>query len=388
MADESSSGDAPVDDFDLPLSSSESGPAPSSSGEPSSGQPASASPSAEPAAAPASTPPAQPSPLADTLRREGLREIPGETADQTYARLTRHLEGKSSRFYADLKASQQAHAEELRQIREYITPLAREHFNRVKAEKEAAAAAEIPDRDDPYYPTWLQEQTLLKLEEREVTAEEQAKIAAAQAEEQKVQEYYRYVDDTGYAALAHGLGQMPGSNPDPELVEAYTTLTNIGYESVLAQFPGATQDQVLEFIENAQHIDIRNWVEQGVDPREQIKERYRAMKARFVPSNGNGSHAAAALPEAPAVPDAATSSHPAKPATPTPSPVAARIAEEAARSARLAPVTAGAPSRPSPAPSAPLDASAFEDEDDFVDAVLAGMVGTEQDRVAKYRKEW
>jgi hypothetical protein len=378
MADET---EVPVDDFDLPLSSSEGESAPSS--EPAGGTAPTGDPG-DPAAAPASPPP---NPLAEQLRAEGLREVAGETAEQTYQRLARHLKGKGDRFYAEMqsaKAEQAAHARGLAELRQVIEPLAREHFARQKAEQTAALAAEIPDKvaDPMGYQIWLQEQILIRDEEARQAEAVRAQQEREQAESAATFAELQQIDGAGFDALAFGLGKAPGSTPDPELVRDYGILTNIAYKAVAAKWPNSTEEERLEFLENAQQLDVRDWVLAGVDPRQGVKDRVRELREMLgvaaVPANGNG-HGAAAAPAS--VPAAAA---PPK----TVSPTATQMQAEAAAAARRAPVTASVTARPAPATSGPFpDASSFEDSDEYVEAVLDGLLGSELQRVGSLMKE-
>ncbi len=380
MADET---EVPADDFDLPLSSSEGEAAPSS--EPAGGAGAPTGESGE-TATPASPPP---NPLAEQLRAEGLREVAGETADQTYQRLARHLKGKGDRFYAEMqsaKAEQAAHARGLAELRQVIEPLAREHFARQKAEQTAAMAAEIPDKvTDPMgYQIWLQEQILIRDEEDRQAEAVRAQQQREQAENAATFAELKQIDDAGYGALAFGLGTVPGSTPDPELVQDYRILTNIAYKAVAAKWPNSTEEERMEFLENAQQLDVRDWVLAGVDPRQGVKDRVRELREMLgvaaVPANGNG-HAAAAAPAS--VPAAAAAAPPK-----TVSPTATQMQAEAAAAARRAPVTASVTARPAPATSGPFpDASSFEDSDEYVEAVLDGLLGSELQRVGSLMKE-
>lgn len=202
MADESTSAGGPVDDFDVPAPSSDGGsstpsapPAPTttpaafSGGEP-------ATPTPEQPAAP-STPA---TPLTEFLRAERLPEIPGETPEQTQLRLNAHWQGKSARFYREMQENQRRidtlaahHAEELRMIREAITPMAKEFYNRARAAETAAAAAEVPDRDSPEYLVWLNEQILLRDEQRREDEIASAERAREEAEQREVQQYYERI---------------------------------------------------------------------------------------------------------------------------------------------------------------------------------------------------
>lgn len=377
MADESTSAGGPVDDFDVPAPSSDGGsstpstpPAPTttpaafSGGEP-------ATPTPEQPAAP-STPA---TPLTEFLRAERLPEIPGETPEQTQLRLNAHWQGKSARFYREMQENQRRidtlaaqHAEELRMIREAITPMAKEFYNRARAAETAAAAAEVPDRDSPEYLVWLNEQILLRDEQRREDEIASAERAREEAEQREVQQYYERIEGAGYDALAAGI-------QDPAFAADYQTLTRLAYQDVVDRWPNADPEDHLTFLEIAQRLDIRDWVERGIDPREGIRARVQRLRASF----------AAAAPAPTPAPAAAQPAQP--PAAPQPSPTATRIAQEAQDAARRAPVTAAMPSRPAPHMGSLPDPSNYESDDDYVEAVLAGVLPPEEQRVAAHRKE-
>lgn len=374
MADESTTAAAPADDFDIPAPGigSDSGGSGGGSGSAPASTPATP-PSATPPAVPeSSAPPAQPSPLSDFLRAERLPEIPGESPEQTQLRLNAHWQGKSQRFYKEMQAKQErvdalaaAHAEELRMIREAITPMAKDYYARARAEQTAAAAAEIPDRDSPEYSIWLSEQILLRDEQRQADAEAAAASAREEAEAQRVFEYYQQVETAGYDALAAGI-------QDPEFARDYNTLTQLAYADVVARWPNADPEDHVTFLEIAQRLDVRDWVERGIDPRAGIKERVQRLRSAF--------GQAAPAPQSAAQPVQ-------QPAPAQPSPTATRMAQEAQDAARRAPVTAAMPSRPVQAAANLPDPSAYESDDDYVEAVLAGILPPEEQRVAAYRKE-
>lgn len=379
MADESTSAGGPVDDFDvpdLPLSSSET-PSKPATPEPtttpatfSGGEPAGPTPEQP---APPSTPA---TPLTEFLRAERLPEIPGETPEQTQLRLNAHWQGKSARFYKEMQDNQRRidtlaaqHAEELRMIREAITPMAKEFYNRARAAETAAAAAEVPDRDSPEYQIWLSEQILLRDEQRREDEAAAAERAREEAEQQQVQQYYERLEGVGYDALAAGI-------QDPAFAADYQTLTRLAYQDVVDRWPNADPEDHLTFLEIAQRLDIRDWVERGIDPREGIRARVQRLRASF----------AAAAPAPTPAPAAAQPAQQSQ-AQPQPSPTATRIAQEAQDAARRAPVTAAMPSRPAPHMGSLPDPSNYESDDDYVEAVLAGVLPPEEQRVAAHRKE-
>lgn len=356
MADETTH-----DEFDVPSSSGLDSAAPTSGPAP---EPAASEPTAEPAVAP------QPSPLSERLRREGLREIQGETTEQTFDRLTQHYEGKSKRFYADLKRQQEGHASELAAIRAYVEPLARAHFEQQQAARTAQLAAEIPEKGTPEYQEWLLEQVLLQDQERQ---EAQAQ-AAQEREQEAVRQQFAQIDEQGYQLVAQGLGQVDG-NADPELVEAYGAMTRIAYNSAKAAFPGADEDDIIAFMDLAQKLDIRNWMMAGQNPAVAIKQRYNEMRGIL----------GAQAPVQQQAQTQPVTQRPIEQPVAQPSPTAARVQAEAAAAAKRLPVTAAAPARPTPAGGLP-DPSAFEDSDDYVEAVLAGVLGNERQRTQMHER--
>lgn len=386
-----SGGNEPVDDFDLPLSSDETPPSGPSGGR--GGQGGQSEAPISDAQAQTQTPGSGeqfPPDLADALRREGLRPVPGETTMAAYSRLSQHLNGKSVAYGRQIRAMEQQQAAEIQRLRVSLEPMLREYYQRQQMAQLEEQEAQIPPKDSHEYQVWLNEQILARMEERERQEREAAQGWEQQQAQEQTQAELRRIDETGYNKVAEGLGLVPGSEPDPEFSHAYDVFSTAALAAARQYFPEANEQQVQEFVALSQRLDIRRAEMNGVDIRHVMKERLngiidelerRGLVQRV--DGAGGSRAATATGEGNAQP---ASNVPAPNPATKPQPTAAqRVAADAAATARRAPLATPAATRPTQLPGQMPDATGL-DEDDFVEAALAGILGSEEQRAAPHRK--
>lgn len=414
MADDTAAPDigpdtTPHDDFDVPATSDlHAGPSAGTTSDSSPGSPATARSAADPASGtgqpgiasqepgtapqqPGSTPQAPTTPpipsalpahLAQRLRASGLREIPGEDQVAAETRLYDHLHKRGQAFYHEAREQRQQLANIQAQqatLLESLRPILEAHYAQARAAQTEQLAAEIPEKGTPEYTEWLLEQQIIREQEKEELAAQQAEQARIDALQSKQQAEIARIDEHAYALVAQGLGIVPGSTPDPDFVQAYDTLSAFAMQTARSYFPEASDEQVAEFVSLSQQLDLRRFAQMRVDPREELKSRYRFLVSAIGGGNGsgNGTPAPASAPESPA---------PAPP-SPIPSPAVARVQAEAARSARTAPLAVPGPNRPAGTPSTAPSPEDFETSEDYVEAVLAGMLGDEDSRIRQHRRE-
>lgn len=387
MADESvssvgvggSDGGSEHDDFDLPLSSSESGPPSASSG---------AGPDAtqQPTATPGTDTPTEPLPpdLTEALRRQGLRPVPGETPTAAYARLTHHLDGKSRDYGRQLREMRDQHASQLADLRAGLEPMLRDYYQNQRMRQLEEQEAQIPPKDSPEYQVWLNEQILVRMEAREREEWEQQQLQQQQQVDLQRQEQNATIEAAGYAKVAEGLGLVQGTQPDPEFAHAYDIFSSSAIAAARGFWPNATEEQIQNYVALSQRLDIRRAEENGVDIRDVMKQRLNGIVDGLVAA---GIVQRANRTAAPTGEGAATASVNGKP-TQTPQPTAAqRVAAESAASARRAPLATPSATRPTQLPGQLPDPASFEDEDAYLDAALSGILGNEEQRVAGHRKQ-
>jgi hypothetical protein len=400
MADESvsnpdsGSGGGGHDDFDieLPLSSSEGGQgqgAGQGSGAGSQSQAQAAPPSDAAQAQPGASDPnasALPPDLTEALRREGLRPVPGETPTAAYSRLTHHLSGKSRDYGRQLREMRDQHAASLADLRAGLEPMLRDYYQNQRLRQLEEQEAQIPPKDSPEYQVWLQEQVLARLEAKEREEFERAQEMERLQGEQATQEQLAAIDATGYSRVAEGLGLVQGSQPDPEFAHAYDIFSNAAISAARGYFPEASDQQIQEFVALSQRLDIRRAEMNGVDIREVMKQRLNGMVEALVAA---GIVQRSAKKELMTGESNGTGTSSGKPApTTTPQPTAAqRVAAEAAAGARRAPLATPSATRPTQLPGQLPDPANFEDDDAYVEAALAGILGNEEQRVAGHRKQ-
>lgn len=405
MADESvsspdsGSGGGGHDDFDieLPLSSSVGGQgqgAGQGSGAGSQSQSPAAPPSDAAQAQPGASDPntsALPPDLTEALRREGLRPVPGENATAAYARLTHHLSGKSRDYGRQLREMRDQHAASLADLRAGLEPMLRDYYQNQRLRQLEEQEAQIPPKDSPEYQVWLQEQVLARLEAKEREEFERAQEMERLQGEQATQEQLAAIDATGYSKVAEGLGLVQGSQPDPEFAHAYDIFSNAAVAAARGYFPEASDQQIQEFVALSQRLDIRRAEMNGVDIREVMKGRLNGMVEALVAAGivQRAGRTATATGEGGGQPAQATANVSGNGnSNSRPQPTAAqRVAAEAAAGARRAPLATPSATRPTQLPGQLPDPANFEDDDAYVEAALAGILGNEEQRVAGHRKQ-
>jgi len=366
-----------VDDFDLPLTGATND-APSAAGDQT--QPPGTA-ATDPAAASG-----LPGELWQAMREENLRVVPGESVDQAYARMTLHLNRKNGSYKKDLARERERHGQELSALRESLRPMLIDHWNRQRQEQLELQAAQIPEKGTPEYQEWLLEEGIRRDEARRQEELNRAQARQRAEIEQQAQGELAQVDAEGYDKIARGLG-LPGyeSEKDQEFAHAYDVYSSMAYEAAQSYFPDAAPAQIHEFVALSQQLDIRRAEMNGVDYRNVLKGRFGGMIDTLVNmglvqrvgagANGNGNGQGNRQQPNP------------NPNTrPVPS-TAQRVAADAQAAQRRGPVAVASSSRPSSLPGQMPDAEAFEDGEDFVEAVLAGLLGTEEQRAAKHRKQ-
>lgn len=391
MADDVTNGSAgnsvgeSVDDFDLPLSADE-GPPGSGSGS-----------GAQSPAGDGTTTEQQPTPesgeqfpsdLTDALRREGLRPVPGETTMAAYSRLSQHLNGKAVAYGRQIRAMEQAQAAEIQQLRQGLEPMLRDYYQRRHMAQVEEQEAQIPPKDSPEYQVWLNEQILARMEARERQEWESAQEWEQRQAEEQFQGQLQQVDEAGFGKVAEGLGLVQGKEADPEFSHAYDVFSTAAVSAARDFFPTATDQQIQEFVALSQRLDIRRAEMNGVDIRQVMKSRLngiigelerrglvqRTNKAATGAPNGEGSSGGNGKVAAGARP---------QPPQPT---AQQRVAADAAAGARRAPLSTPAATRPTQLPGQLPDPAAFDNDDDYVEAALAGILGSEEQRTAGHRK--
>lgn len=394
MADETGTGSSnePIDDFNVPLDDDSSAVDVGDAGGGAddrrtveSDQPALAS--------------TLPDDLVDALYREGLRPEPGESESDAYSRLTRHLRGRSTANHREAEAARKrAEAAERRaaQFAEELRPMLQDyHRNRRQREVEEAAA-QIPPKDSPEYAVWLQEETLRRLDEKERQEADKEKTEKQRREEQAIAAKIEQIDEAGFSKVAAGLGLVDGTEPDVEFAIAYDVFAQSGINAARHMFPTASDDEIREFIALSQKLDIRRAEMNGLDIREVMKSRLNGiisdleqlgMVTRVRP-NGTGAAAASTAtasgngdgqPER--AKPAATSAQPPRQTT------AQRVAADAQAAARRGPAAVASVTRPSVAGSVLPDPDAFDDDEAYAEAALAGLLGGEEQRARKHQRD-
>lgn len=365
------------DDFDLPLSDSNvNGPGADSG-------------TAAPATTAAGTEPPAPSQEPDfgglprdlyqAMREENLRVVQGETPEQAYARMNLHLGRKYGNYRKDLAKERDRHTNEIAALRESLRPILAEAYNRQRQEQLELQAAQIPEKGTPEYQEWLLEEGLRRDEARRQEEWDRAQAAERSQAEQAALGQLRELDASGYDKVAQGLGLVQGAEPDPVFRQAYELFSDMAFDAAQQYFPDGAPEQIHQFVALSQQVDVRRAEQNGVDIRDVMKERLDRMvdglvRQGIVQRVTAGSGAPAAGVPAPA------------PVAPAPS-TAQRVAQSAQAAQRRGPVAVPGSARPTNLPGQMPDMNAFEDAEDYVEAVLAGLLPGELERAAPHRKQ-
>jgi hypothetical protein len=408
MADDSTSNAQaePHDDFDVPFDAPETGP-PGQDQSPGAAPPGAQPHAADPAAAPPENPYGDlPERLATNLRSAGLKPVPGETTDAAYDRLAHHISRRNAAYEKEKTRNEQRHAAEIANLRTemrgYLEPILRAHHARERQAQVELEAAQIPPRDSPEYAVWLQEEALRRDDERRRDEWERAQESQRLQAEAAVQGRVAAVDEAGYNKVAAGLGLLPGTTADLDFAHAYEVYSESAVQAARSYFPEASEDQIQEFIALSQQLDIRRAELNGVDIREVWKGRMNAMidslVQRGLVTRAQGQAAKVDVAAVPASGTAAgngngngrpapTVTKPGTAAATAPQPtVAQRVTTEAAAAARRGPSAVPGSARPTQLPGQLLDTSGM-DEDDYVEAALADLLGSEEQRTQQHRKQ-
>lgn len=365
--------DSAVDDFDVPDSGQDTGTQDAST---------------------AGSDPELPSDIRDALIHDGLPIIAGESELEASRRLSKHLIGKSSNYRRDTAEAKQAAREAAARVQELqanLRPLLMEHYNRTQQAQLEEQVAQIPPRDSPEYAVWLQEEML-----RRDTARRQEEIRRGQQQQveqanSEIQAQRAAIDASGYQKVAEGLGLAPGSQQDPEFALAYEVLSNMAVDAAQSYYPNANEDEINEFIAVSQQLDIRQAEVAGRDIRDVWKGRVsnfvRMLESRGhvtrvgngqqqtkAPANGSGNGNGNRNPNGTFKPQA--------PAQTT----AQRMQADAQAAQRRGPTAVPSSARPTQLAGSLPDPSAFESDEDYADAVMAGLLGNEEQRVAPNRR--
>lgn len=372
MADNNETSAVPsagTDDFDVDVSGSAA---------------ALSSPAAQPAeatdqqAGTSSLPPS----VVDALRSENLKLIDGETMEAAWERYNSHMRRKNDRFYRDFKEARENERRvlsELQATRESLRPILEDYYNRQREQQTAQLAATIPDKEtDPIgYSIWLNEQILARDRQREEQAVTDRLTAEQREQQQQAADYNKQLDEVAYEAVAAALGEVPGVEADQSFVQAYDTMSKVSMAAARDYFPTASDEELAEFVGLSQQLDYRRWVQLGQDPREVIKRRYESWSSLF----GRPAAGQAAQDSIQQQPTPAMQSRPV--AVPS---IVTRQAAAAAGAARREPLTTPAVGRPAQAGTALPNPDDFTSSEDYVEAALDGLLGSDEDRVAKVRK--
>lgn len=372
----------PQDDFDVPAATADVPPGTAATG--TEAGTADAKPATDAAAGDG-----LPAELSAALRHEGLRFIQGETPEAAYARLTFHLSRKSASYGKTIKQMKEEAQAQRAELRELLGPILREHYQRQHRAQVEQEAAQIPDREtDPEgYKVWLNEEVLRRLDAAEQGQQEQALTAEQQEAERIAQQRLAAIDESGYSKVAEGLGLVQGREPDPEFSHAYEVYSEAAVAAARSYFPEASDEQIQEFIGLSQQLDIRRAEMNGVDIRDVMKGRLNGMieslVRRGLVTRKEANAAAAATTGATG---AAGNGHDTKTTAKAPAQtVAQRVTADAAAAAKRATSAVPGSSRPTQLPGQIPDATGM-DEDDFVEAALSGILGSEEQRAAPHRK--
>lgn len=379
MADNNETSAVPsagTDDFDVDVSGSAVTPSPS------------AAPPAEATDQQVGTSSLPPS-VVDALRSENLKLIDGETMEAAWDRYNSHMRRKNDRFYRDFKEARENERRvlsELQATRESLRPILEDYYNRQREQQTAQLAATIPDKEtDPIgYSIWLNEQILARDRQREEQAVTDRLTAEQMEQQQQMVDYNKQLDEVAYEAVATALGEVPGVEADQSFVQAYDTMSKVSMAAARDYFPTASDEELAEFVGLSQQLDYRRWVQLGQDPREVIKRRYESWSSLFGRPAGQEAGQAAGQVAHGSIQQRPTSAMQPRP-TAVPS-IVTRQAAAAAGAARREPLMTPAVGRPAQAGAALPNPDDFTSSEDYVEAALDGLLGSDEDRVAKVRK--
>lgn len=298
--------------------------------------------------------PAAASLLSDDMRQQlaqaRLRPIPNETNEQASARLINHYSSRSSANWQELQTMRST----VEGLRSLMEPMLRTFYRNQEMAQREAVMSQIPDKEsDPQgYAIWLGEQNLRIQAERDRAAQEYALQGQTLAEENARLEEILSQDEEVIEYLGAAI------EADPATAESYDLLTGMMIDQTRVNYPDASDEEVNEFVQLAQTLEMRAMRANGLDIPSTIRAKAdatRKMMARFgVGGNGHPQPAPAHTP-------------------PTiVSPTAARLERESSQAQARASVIPNGPS------AAPSGAGGYQlrgmSEDDFVDLALDGKI--------------
>lgn len=344
-------------------------------------------------AAPAEEPKAQaqadeiPPELARELRREGLKPVPGENATAAYARLAHHNSRKAASYGRELGETRR----EAQALRQMMEPIVREHWENRRRAAVEEAAQQIPDKvtQPEEYQIWLQEQILLRDEERTESQRLAAEHAEQAQRDQDIQGQLVAIDNAGYSKVAEGLGLVQGVEPDPVFSSAYDVFTESAIAGARSFFPTASDAEIEQFVALSQRLDIRRAELSGLDFRDVMKERLEGVirgleRAGMVQRvSGNGAAGATAT-------NGSANGQQVKRTTGTPAGAAKSTAErlkaDTQAAAKRGPSAVAAATRANAATGTLPDVGEL-DFDEYFELVMSGALGSEEQRAAPHRKQ-
>lgn len=329
-----------------------------------------------------------PADLAEALRRERLPSVPGETVTAAYSRLATHLQGRNRQLYTSIKDGERARKAEIKELRDSLEPMIREYYQRQHRAALEDAAAQIPDKEtDPEgYKLWVNEEVLRRLDAAERGAEQQALTAEEQEAERQVQERLSAIDNSGYSKVAEGLGLVQGREPDPDFSHAYNVYSEAAVLAARSYWPDANDDQIQQFVALSQQLDIRRAEINGVDIRDVMKGRLNHLIDSLVRTGLVTRAQAKAAVAATGANGNGQQPEPKAPAAAREKSVVERMRTDAANANRRGPSAVPATTRASAGAGQLPDPGDLE-EDDYVEAALANLLGSEEQRVGKHRRD-
>lgn len=331
--------------------------------------------------------PAFPPDLTDAMRRERLPSVQGETPEAAYIRLSTHLQAKNRKLYTDLKEGERQTRQHQIEMRQMLEPMLRDYYQRQRHAQIEEQAALIPPKDSPEYQVWLLEENLRRDDERRQQEAQSALTWQEQQELAQQQQQLAAIDQAGYSRVAEGLGLVPGSQPDPEFLRAYDVFSEGAMLAARDYFPEASDEQIEEFVALSQRLDIRRAEQSGVDYRDVLKRRLNTQIDGLVRlglvqrvaggGNGNGNPGNGSG-------NGQTQSQLQQPSTQRT--VTQQVQANAQAAARRAPSAVPSSSRPTQLPGQMPDPNKFDSDEDFVEAALSGILGSEEQRTSMHRK--
>lgn len=184
---------------------------------------------------------------------------PGESYDAAQNRLWREQRGRAARESHEARQVR----EELQQLRQGLEPMLRQFYREQVAVETQQRAALIPDREaqPAEYAAWVAEQVWLQNQQKD------QREAAERAEAERLQQQLN-VDGAWAGELQNILGQ------EGEPREAFNALVRMGVEAARMDFPDASDEQILELVEGANVLTMRQWLAQGLTVEQGLRQRY------------------------------------------------------------------------------------------------------------------